>query len=107
MTVVQNDPINLVHAHVPYSLASRLIRRNSPHFAMRFCLFAKPTRFPEIEVLSVTRRAVHYMLPVLILLNVLEPRGSGREVLKNLGSWAASPFWVGVGGLHSLLVLTL
>jgi hypothetical protein len=74
---------------------------------MRFYLFAKPTRFPEIEVLPVTRRAVHYMLPVLILLNILEPRGSGREVLKNLGSRAASPFWIGVGGLHSLLILTL
>jgi len=44
---------------------------------------------------------------MLIFLDILEPRGSSREVIKNLGSGAAAPFWVGVGSLHSLLVLTL
>lgn len=45
-----------------------------PHFATYFGFLPKPTRLPQIEVLPVTRRTMRYMLPVLILLNILEPR---------------------------------
>ena len=45
-----------------------------PHFAAHLGFFAKTTRLPQIEVLPVTRCTVRHMLPVLILLDILEPR---------------------------------
>jgi hypothetical protein len=74
---------------------------------MHFGLVAKPTRFPVIEKLPIARRTVDYMVPLLILLDVLEPRGSGREVSQNIRAGAAMPFWVGVRGLYRRLVFVL
>jgi len=74
---------------------------------MNFGLVAKPTRFPAIEELPVARRTVDYMVPLLILLDVLEPRGSGREVPQNIRAGAATPFWVGMRGLYRRLVFVL
>ena len=56
------------------SLANMLICSGLPHFATHLGFFAKPTRLPQIEVLPVTRCTVRHMLPVLILLDILEPR---------------------------------
>src|SRR5580704_8093812 len=74
--------------------AGRFIRSDSP-------------RFPAIEKLPVARPTVDHMVPLLILLNVLEPRGSGREVSQNSRAGAAMPFCVGVRGLHRRLVFAL
>ncbi len=50
------------------------VRSGLPHFATHSGFLTKPTRLPQIEVLPVTRCAVRHMLPVLILLDILEPR---------------------------------
>jgi hypothetical protein len=47
------------------------------------------------------------MLPLLVLLDVLESRGSGCEVPQNFRSGAIVPFWIGVRSLHRVLICTL
>ncbi len=98
------------HAKTPYwyslaPVASFLM--NSPRFALQLGFFAKAARFPQLEVFLVARRTVDYMLPLLVVLNVLEPRRSNCEVIQNLCSGAAAPFRVGVRSRHSFLVLAL
>ena len=80
---------------------------DSPRFTMDTGLIAKPARFPQVEILLVAWRTVDHMPPLFVLLDVLEPRRSGGEVPKNIRSGATAPFWVGVRGLHRLLVLAL
>jgi hypothetical protein len=74
---------------------------------MHLGLVAKPTRFPAIEKLPVARRTVDYMIPLLILFDVLEPRGPSREFSQNIRSGAVLPFGVGVRRLHRFLVFAL
>jgi hypothetical protein len=84
-----------------------LIRLSSPRLAMHPGFTAEPTRFPQIEILAVARPTVDRVLPLLVLLNVLVSRRSGREFPQNVRARATVPLWIGVRCLHRLLVFAL
>jgi hypothetical protein len=70
-------------------------------------LLAQPTGLPEIEILTVARRTVDHMLPLLLVLDILMSRGPRRKISKAIGFRTTAPFGVGICSLHSLLILPL
>lgn len=84
-----------------------LIPANSPRLAVHLGILTQPTCRAQIEILLVARATMDYVLPLFIRLDVLVLGRPSRKIPQKVRGRATMPFWVGVRGLHCLLVFTL